>query len=471
MLESALLVKKSTEHHASAVRLSVTSRTISQIGSETQTQGDLKEPKEKDFCVQVEMLPRPVMVDAGVQTDPEPSPPCYGMKGSKVDTQHDHTYPRCQKVRRKIIKRKKVSISEPDHTKEELVGANPPNHSTPFKTAPVCDDVENLDAPKEKSEQCSELDDYESNDPHDASFHCSDLSYASDEEEATDESVPHPSQERKFIVFESSLDQLIAKIKCPVCGKPQSNLKKTLVGSMVKVHTECLDDHTILNWNSQPLLGRMPSGNLLCSAATLFSGETFQHMKNFADFLRLEFIGKTTFFEIQREILLPVVDTAFKSHIKKVREELNGTETWLSGDGRFDSPGFCAKYGLYTMMGQTTNKIAATQLVHVSEAGSSVACEKIGFIRCPEELEDEKFTVDLIATDRHLSIAKYMRQRKKEKYDFDLWHITKSVKKKLFKKMKRKDCTGLADWTKTITIHLWWSAKTCGGDAKKLKES
>ena len=90
------------------------------------------------------------MVDAGVQTDPEPSPPCYGMKGSKVDTQHDHTYPRCQKVRRKIIKRKKVSISEPDHTKEELVGANPPNHSTPIKTAPVCDDVENPDAPKEK---------------------------------------------------------------------------------------------------------------------------------------------------------------------------------------------------------------------------------------------------------------------------------------------------------------------------------
>ena len=68
------------------------------------------------------------MVDAGVQTDPEPLPPCYGMKGSKVDTQHDHTYPQCQKVRRKIIKRKIVSISEPDHTKEELVGGNPLNH-------------------------------------------------------------------------------------------------------------------------------------------------------------------------------------------------------------------------------------------------------------------------------------------------------------------------------------------------------
>ena len=125
--------------------------------------------------------------------------------------------------------------------------------------------------------------------------------------------------------------------------------------------------------------------------------------------------------------------------MKKVREELNGTETWLSGDRRFDSPGFSAKCGLYTMMGQTTNKITATELVHVSEAGSSVACEKTGFIWCLNKLDQEKFQVDLIVTDRCPSIAKYMRQRKKEKHDFDLWHVTKSVKKKLFKKNEKKE--------------------------------
>ena len=219
-------------------------------------------------------------------------------------------------------------------------------------------------------------------------FHCSDVDWSddNDEEDIIDDSVPRPAQKKKFIVFESSLDQLIGKINCSICGKPQSDMKKSLLGSMVKVCTECLDCHTILTWNSQPLFGYMLSGNLLCSAATLFSGETLPHMKNFADFLRLQFVGKTTYFEIQREILLPVVDTAFQGHIKKVRKELNGTETWLSGDGRFDSPGLSAKYGLYTMMGQTTNKIAATELVHISEAGSSVACEKSGFIRCFNEL-------------------------------------------------------------------------------------
>ena len=269
-------------------------------------------------------------------------------------------------------------LPEPDHI-QEVFEASPLNQSTPIKKTPVCDEVENPDGPDhDKTEGCSGVEDYESNDPHDTSFHCSDVNWSddSDEEDIKDDSVPHPAQERKFIVFESYLDQLIGKITCSVCGKPQSDIKKFLPGSMVKVHTECLDGHAIFTWNSQPLLGNMPSGNLLCSAATLFSGEKFQHMKNFADFLQLEFVGKTTFFEIQQEILSPVVDTAFQSHMKKVREELNATETWLSGDERFDSPAFSAKYGLYAMMGQTTNKISPTALVHVSEAGSSVACEK-----------------------------------------------------------------------------------------------
>ena len=162
------------------------------------------------------------------------------------------------------------------------------------------------------------VEDYESNDLHDASFHCSGVDWSddSDEEDIIDDSVPRPAQERKFIVFESSLDQLIGKINCLICGKPQSDIKKFLLGSMLRVRTECLDCHTtMLTWNSQPLIGHMPSGNLLCTAATLFSGETFQHM-NFVDFLRLEYVDKTTYFEIQREILLPVDDTAVQSHRK-----------------------------------------------------------------------------------------------------------------------------------------------------------
>ena len=37
----------------------------------------------------------------------------------------------------------------------------------------------------------------------------------------------------------------------------------------------------------------------------------------------------------------------------------------MGGDGRCDSPGFCAKYGTYSCMDLDTNKILDLQLVQV----------------------------------------------------------------------------------------------------------
>ena len=122
------------------------------------------------------------------------------------------------------------------------------------------------------------------------------------------------------------------------------------------------------------------------------------------------------------------------------------------------------------MIGQNTSKIVVSKLIHVSEADSSVASEKTGCVRSLEELQKEQFQVHLLATDLHASIAKFMRERNKEKHEYDIWHVTKSIKKKPFKKMTKKDCSGLADWTKAITSHHWWSAKNCDRDEKKLRE-
>ena len=42
-----------------------------------------------------------------------------------------------------------------------------------------------------------------------------------------------------------------------------------------------------------------------------------------------------------------------------------GNQVILGGDGRCDSPGYCAKYGSYSCMDMDTNKILDTQLVQV----------------------------------------------------------------------------------------------------------
>ena len=101
---------------------------------------------------------------------------------------------------------------------------------------------------------------------------------------------------------------------------PQNHAEKFVVGTMLKMKVECLVGHTIISWNFQPVLEQMPAGNLLCSAATMFSGETYQHIKYFADFLGLSYVGKSVYFDIQHKILLPTVNKADNQHIQEVRQ-------------------------------------------------------------------------------------------------------------------------------------------------------
>ena len=120
-----------------------------------------------------------------------------------------------------------------------------------------------------------------------------------------------------------------------------------------------------------------------------------------------------------------------------MQNEIKGKETWFSGDAHFDSPGFSAKYGSYSLMAQLSKKIFTTKLVHVSEAGSSQGCEK-GFTQCRNELKANNIPFELLATDRHPGISKYMKELDEEDLECDLWHVDKSVKKSFLKHPRRK---------------------------------
>ena len=303
----------------------------------------------------------------------------------------------------------------------------------------------------------------------DNSFHLSNYSESESESEDENDTPSKVVDERKFIIFESALDNLVKELRCELCGLRAYDIRKHVYGTAVQIQAECLEGHLIINWKSQTCLGKMAAGNLLCSAATLYSGETYSHIANWAKFLNLQFIGHTQFYEIQRDILVPMVNEIFEDHKKALKDEMNGNDTWFSGDARYDSPGYSAKYGSYSLMGQKSKKIITTQLVHVNEAGSSNGCEKEGFKRCLAELESDKIQIDLLATDRHPGITKFMDERKKEEYEYDLWHVTKSIKKDLSKKMKKKGCAAIGPWIKCITNHLWWASENCNGDVEKLK--
>ena len=90
----------------------------------------------------------------------------------------------------------------------------------------------------------------------------------------------------------------------------------------------------------------MAAGNLLTSAALLFSGHTFTAMSQFCLFLNLKFLSHTTFNTIQRQYVMPVIMYTWSQLQHKMLQNVksSGRMLCLAGDGRYDSPGFSAKY-------------------------------------------------------------------------------------------------------------------------------
>lgn len=73
----------------------------------------------------------------------------------------------------------------------------------------------------------------------------------------------------------------------------------------------------------------------------------------------------------------------------------------------------------------------------------------------------------ILATDRHPTVQKQMREQNPEvKHEYDMWHIVKSVKKKLL----ASKVADLKPWVRAVGNHLWYCAANCEGNASLLKE-
>ncbi|PIK47559.1 hypothetical protein BSL78_15577, partial [Apostichopus japonicus] len=137
----------------------------------------------------------------------------------------------------------------------------------------------------------------------------------------------------------------------------------------------------------------------------------------------------------------------------------------LGGDARADSPGHTAKFGSYTLMELNVNQILDLTLIQKNEVSSSNAMELEGFKRTMKWMIETAMMADLeidcIITDRHLQVAKWIRENLScyhIKHYYDVWHIAKSIKKKIIALGKKKRCDAVNEWCKSIINHLHWSA-------------
>ncbi|OCT64446.1 uncharacterized protein rpusd1.L isoform X1 [Xenopus laevis] len=274
--------------------------------------------------------------------------------------------------------------------------------------------------------------------------------------------------ERKFIVFESCLDVLLLKLPCRFdvdCTAHIVELEKHIKGSWLSVFGRCYKGHHFHLWDSQPVVGDIALGNLLSSAAVLFSGSGFYKVEEMSQLLGLQLISYDTYYKYQRMFLFPTIDKHWQYERKRLKEAMGCKKMCLSGDKQV------SKYSTYTFADVETKRILDFQVVQQSKTTTSLAMEKLAFETCLNRLLEENFVVEAIATDQHPAIKEIMC----EKYNpvvhkYDIWVCAQKVKRQLIAASKRRNCSHISKWIPAIIQHLEWSWRTSHGDAELLCE-
>ncbi|XP_057183573.1 uncharacterized protein LOC130550184 isoform X1 [Triplophysa rosa] len=165
----------------------------------------------------------------------------------------------------------------------------------------------------------------------------------------------------KYIVFESCLRELFDT--CPIC-RGKSDVQQQRMGTYVAFSQLCHKCTYNRKWQSQPLVGSTPIGNLLLSAAIYFTGGSFFHFQKICRAMELQVLHYSTFRRHCRNFLEPAVVHNWKSEQQNILQILQqGGTIAVAGDMRADSPGHSAKYGSYSIMHMESNTILDLQLV------------------------------------------------------------------------------------------------------------
>ena len=123
---------------------------------------------------------------------------------------------------------------------------------------------------------------------------------------------------------------------------------------------------TNTNLGKPTIIGEMPAGNITTSAAILYAGTLPSKVLQVFPILNCYTITKKTF-RHQTKFLQPAIHLVWtrkqNSMITKFKDEKRSLV--LAGNGRADSPGHSAKYGSYSLLELTYNKVIDFKLVQV----------------------------------------------------------------------------------------------------------
>lgn len=255
---------------------------------------------------------------------------------------------------------------------------------------------------------------------------------------------------------------------CGKCGKPVEEKSLRYDGALITISYSCQAGHRVV-WRSGDTGNRQALINVELVAAAKMNGVGFTALQELFKTLEMPFISNKTFYNIAKRWLYPVIYKEFTKVRTEIITELKVTDNiMLCGDAQFDSPGYSAKFCTYTIMNCKSNKVVDTLVIQKGQYSGELekqACQELLNILITEDgLEISKFV-----NDRHQGISKMMRENYPSIYHaYDIWHMAKSLRKKLSKISKKHPKIGR--WTNQLINHLWWSSEHCNKSPELLVE-
>ena len=128
--------------------------------------------------------------------------------------------------------------------------------------------------------------------------------------------------------------------------------------------------------------------------------------------MNLKYVSSSFFSRIQSLYTLPSITDLWSKMKEVVWKVFKDDILVICGDGRMDSPGFSAKYCVYTMMEHYLNIIVDLEVVDKREAGGTpTLMEKMGCKRLLERLMT-KLNLGEFVSDASPVIMKMVRELK-----------------------------------------------------------
>lgn len=263
---------------------------------------------------------------------------------------------------------------------------------------------------------------------------------------------------------------------CSLCGCKSQPIKMFFTGFVLTVVSKCDLFQHVTMWRSSEVVHKRYVANCLLPCALTLSGVSYTSFTHFLTCMKMPFIsltGKNGFIAKIKEYFNPAVYTYFMTMKNNIVTTLQGkSDIKLAGDGQFDSPGYSAKYCVYSMLDTATSLIVDFCVTQRGMYDGEL--EREGCRELLNKLIDKYlFKIRYFVTDRHSGIRTMMRDTPKFSsilHAFDVWHLDKSISKKLFKLIKAKKFSALIPWIRQIRNHFWYACENCDGSGEKLVE-